>query len=168
MHGLRGLGGRWSGLRIVATPEHIGVREGRRLRGLYTVTLDDIVKGRRHDDAICDVRAPVDVHPVTRSEDTASSNWSKGVKNVGYDIPFRALQSADVANLFFAGRCLSGDFLAHSSYRVTGDASVTGEAAGIGAACFAREGATRHQDLPWKAVAGAIEEFRREAGVPVA
>ena len=37
-----------------------------------------------------------------------------------------------------AGRCISGDFFAHASYRVTGNAAVTGEAAGVLAALAAR------------------------------
>jgi hypothetical protein len=54
-----------------------------------------------------------------------------------YDIPLRALQARDVAGLWLAGRCISGDFLAHSSYRVTGDAVTMGEAAGSAAATAA-------------------------------
>ena len=46
----------------------------------------------------------------------------------------RSLQAADVDNLLMAGRCISGDFLAHSSYRVTGNAVAMGEAAGYFAA----------------------------------
>jgi hypothetical protein len=42
----------------------------------------------------------------------------------------RALIARDVEGLLMAGRCISGDFLAHSSYRVTGDAAAMGEAAG--------------------------------------
>ena len=30
-----------------------------------------------------------------------------------------------------AGRCISGDFIAHSSYRVTGNSAAMGEAAGV-------------------------------------
>jgi hypothetical protein len=36
-----------------------------------------------------------------------------------------------------AGRCISGDFLSHSSYRVTGNAVAMGEAAGKVAAAAA-------------------------------
>ena len=36
-----------------------------------------------------------------------------------------------------AGRCISGDFIAHSSYRVTGNAVGMGEAAGVTAALAA-------------------------------
>jgi hypothetical protein len=36
------------------------------------------------------------------------------------------------------GRCISGDFPAHSSYRVTGEAAAMGQAAGVCAALSAR------------------------------
>ncbi|MGC3971476.1 MAG: FAD-dependent oxidoreductase [Pirellulales bacterium] len=54
-----------------------------------------------------------------------------------YDIPLRALIAKDVDGLMMAGRCISGDFIAHSSYRVTGNAVAMGEAAGITAAIAA-------------------------------
>ena len=38
----------------------------------------------------------------------------------------------DVDGLLLAGRCISGDFIAHSSYRVTGNSVALGEAAGAG------------------------------------
>lgn len=36
----------------------------------------------------------------------------------------------DVKGLLLAGRCISGDFIAHSSYRVTGPVTTIGQAAG--------------------------------------
>jgi hypothetical protein len=39
-----------------------------------------------------------------------------------------------------AGRCISGDFFAHSSYRMTGNAVAMGEAAGKAAAHAALTG----------------------------
>ena len=42
--------------------------------------------------------------------------------------PLRALIAKDVDGLLMAGRCLSGDFIAHSSYRITGDVAAMGEA----------------------------------------
>ncbi len=38
-----------------------------------------------------------------------------------------------------AGRCISGDFYAHASYRVTGNAAVLGEASGTCAAIAAEK-----------------------------
>lgn len=128
---LRTLGGRWQQLQLVATADQIGVREGRRIRGHYTVTEDDLRNGAHFDDEVCEVRFNFDVH-------ATNPKSGKLVHNVGraqpYGIPLRALISADRDNLFMAGRCISGDFLAHSSYRVTGAAAATGEAAGKAAA----------------------------------
>ena len=52
VNALRSLGGIWAGLQIVTTAEQIGVREGRRIHGLYTVTVDDMLRGATHEDAI--------------------------------------------------------------------------------------------------------------------
>ena len=51
-----------------------------------------------------------------------------------YDIPLRALIAKDVDGLMMAGRCISGDFISHDSYRVTGNSVAMGEAAGLAAA----------------------------------
>jgi hypothetical protein len=56
-----------------------------------------------------------------------------------YQIPYGALVAKDVEGLLLAGRCISGDFVAHSSYRVTGDASEMGESAGFAASICAKE-----------------------------
>ena len=107
---------------------HIGVREGRRIHGAYTVTADDLLSGRRHPDAVCTVNFPVDVHATSQAHGAGYGN--EGVRSRPYDIPLRALIARDVDNLLMAGRCISGDFLAHASYRVTGNAVPLGEAAG--------------------------------------
>ncbi len=136
--GLRGTGGVWKGLRLVATAEQIGVREGRRLHGLYTVTADDLREGRRCADAVCRVTFGVDVHALDprKTKGIEAQPW----KAKPYDIPLRALVAKDVQGLMFAGRCISGDFLAHASYRVTGNAVALGEAAGKASAVAALGG----------------------------
>ncbi len=151
---LRSLGGIWKDLRVVATAEHIGVREGRRIRGLYSVSTEDLVKGARHEDAVCRVTFPVDVH----STDPKVSKGITGekVRAKPYDVPYRALVAKDAGNLLMAGRCISGDFIAHSSYRVTGNSVPMGEAAGAAAAVAAARGALP-RDLPWTEVRAALE-----------
>lgn len=129
---LRRIGGPWRKIRIVATASQIGVREGRRVRGKYTITENDVYGGTRHDDAVCEVRFPVDVHS-TNPEQHKGIEQSKR-ESRSYDIPLRALIANDVNGLLLAGRCISGDFIAHSSYRVTGNAVAMGEASGMAAA----------------------------------
>ena len=46
-----------------------------------------------------------------------------------YHIPYRSLVPLKVENLLVAGRCISGSYEAHASYRVTGDCVAMGQAA---------------------------------------
>lgn len=125
-------GGIWENVRIAATGAQIGVREGRRIHGRYRVTVEDLFNGKRHADAVCSATFSIDVHSTNpkQSKDFASEN--RAVKP--YDIPLGSVIARDVDNLLLAGRCISGDFLAHSSYRVTGNAVALGEGAGLAAA----------------------------------
>ncbi len=151
--GLRGLGGVWQNISIACTADHIGVREGRRIHGRYTVTRNDLASGARHDDAVCRVTFGVDVHSTDPSKGKAYGG--EGIRAIPYDIPLRALIARDVDGLMLAGRCISGDFFAHASYRVTGNAVAMGEAAGVTAALAARHKLLPH-DLPWPLVRETI------------
>lgn len=133
--GLRSLGGVWSGVRIATTGAQLGIREGRRIHGLYTISSQDLINGARFDDAVCRVTFSVDVHSLAR--DTGGGYSNQGIKAKPYDIPLRSLIAKDVTGLMMAGRCISGDFFAHASYRVTGNAVMMGEAAGKVAAVAA-------------------------------
>lgn len=150
INGLRSLGGPWEGIQLVATAEQIGVRDGRRIAGRSTVQTDDLVKGARYDDGVVRVTFGVDVHSLTaaHNKDQKSGAASKGIKVTPYDIPLRAMIAKDVDGLMMAGRCISGDFIAHSSYRVTGNAVGMGEGAGVIAALAATSKRMPHE-VPW-------------------
>jgi len=139
---MRELSPEWSRVTLVATGAHIGVREGRRIHGDYRVNVDDVGAGRRFADGIARVTFPVDVHSVRRAD--GGGYGEDGAPCQPYDIPLRALVARDRDNLFLAGRCISGDFHAHASYRVTGNAVITGEAAGRAAARAALLGQDAH------------------------
>jgi hypothetical protein len=158
VHGLRSLGGIWKELRLVATNEHIGIREGRRIHGHYTVRQADLVNGARHKDAVCRVYFPVDIHSPKKSEGTGIAR--AGIRSRPYDIPLRALIASDVDGLTMAGRCISGDFVAHSSYRVTGNAVAMGQAAGITAALAALNDCLP-QELPWPRIESELDKLNK-------
>ena len=128
VNALRGQGGMWANMRIVTTAAQIGIREGRRIHGLYTLTKKDLIRGATFDDGVCTVRFVVDIHSLVKGE--GGGYGSNGVNMKPYQIPLRSLIAKDVDNLMMAGRCISGDFWAHASYRVTGNAVPMGEAAG--------------------------------------
>ena len=157
VNSLRKLGGPWTNLEIVATGEHIGTREGRRIRGRYHVTSEDLKNGTRFDDAICHVRFGIDVH--STNPDKTKAIEKKPFKSKPYDIPLRALIARDVSGLMMAGRCISGDFIAHSSYRVTGNAVAMGEAAGVASAIAAKTEKLPHE-VPFSSVSKQLDQIR--------
>ncbi|MDF2926882.1 MAG: glucose-inhibited division protein [Paenibacillaceae bacterium] len=128
----------WQELEVLATPAHIALREGRRLKGLYTITVDDIVQGRKFADGVCTVKFAVDIHATDSSQSHGYGN--QGIAAKPYHVPLRSLVAAEVHNLAFAGRCISGDFFAHASYRITADAVGMGEAVGLAAAEAVEQG----------------------------
>lgn len=155
--GLRSLGGPLENIRICNSPERIGVRESRRIRGRYTISTEDIERGARFDDAVCQCRFGVDVHSTNPHASTGIDN--RNVRSQPFDLPYRSLLPVDVDGLLTAGRCISGDFYAHSAYRVTGNSVATGEAAGVAAALAARTGRLPH-DLPWAEIQKEIAALR--------
>lgn len=160
VRGLRKLGGPWDGVQIAATPEQIGIRDGRRIRGRYIVTSEDLLKGAIQKDAVVRATFPVDVHAPTAEDNKKSAYSNAGVKMTPYDIPLRALIARDVDGLLMAGRCISGDFIAHASYRVTGNAVAMGEAAGAVAALAAQTKRMPHE-VSWAEGAAVAAKTRR-------
>ena len=141
------------------TGSHLGVREGRRIFGEYRLTDEDILEGRRFDDAVCLVTFGVDVHKL-RSDDT--DECSRGYKTKPYHIPYRSLVPIGCENLLLAGRCISGDFYPHASYRVMGNMAATGEAAGFAAADCARLGIS-----PRQIDGRTVSEFMKNQGYEI-
>ncbi len=144
---LKARGGKWKGICLASTAEHIGIREGRRLHGLYTLSVDDLRSGASFNDGVCTCRFNVDIH----SPDPAKGKGLHAEKVKPYQIPYRSLVAKDVKGLLMAGRCVSGDWIAHASYRVTGTAVAMGEAAGRAAALSALSGRLPGE-IDWSAV----------------
>jgi hypothetical protein len=156
--GLRKLGGAWEGIQLVATAEQIGVRDGRRIAGRFTVQKDDLVNGARHEDGVARVTFGVDIHATSADHNRTAATSNANIKVKPYDIPLRALIAKDVDGLMMAGRCISGDFISHSSYRVTGNAVAMGEAAGVTAAIAAASKRLPHE-VAWQEGAEKLRQM---------
>ena len=75
-----------------------------------------------------------------------------------YDIPWRCLVPASgPGNLIVAGRCISADTEAMSSFRVAPSVMAIGEAAGVGAALAVQRGCML-RDVPAAAVQARLLE----------
>lgn len=117
----------------------IGVRESRRLLGQHVLTEEDVMRGRRFDDAIATGCWYLDLHPNKTTLGSANDFQPEKVQPAPYDIPYRSLVPRQVENLLVAGRCHSATRGAHASTRVTVTAMALGEAAGCAAAMSLRE-----------------------------
>jgi hypothetical protein len=149
--GLRRIGGPWENIAVVATAEQIGVREGRRIRGRYKITANDLASGLKHQESVCTAKFPIDVHALNAHGNKEINLAFKKGGHQPYDIPYPALIAEDVDGLLLAGRCISGDFIAHSSYRVTGNSVPMGEAAGRAAAVSIQKQVMPHE-LKWSEI----------------
>ena len=98
----------------------LGVRVSRRIKGKYIYTIDDLRAGKKFENPVVVSNYPVDVHSHKRST-------SKLEMVNDYQLPIESLMSADIDNLFVAGRCLSADFLAQGALRVQGSCFSMGE-----------------------------------------
>lgn len=116
---------------VCSTGGRIGIREGRRIVGDYIITQEDILEReeRNWDDGVCVATCQTDFHSLTRQ---GSFGWRQRVEP--YAIPFRCLYAKGFANLLMAGKCISGDQVAQSSYRMTPTCCAMGQATGTAAA----------------------------------
>ncbi|EFG64371.1 tat (twin-arginine translocation) pathway signal sequence [Streptomyces sp. SPB074] len=115
-----------------------GKREYRRFLGDHVLTQRDILAQRPFPDRVAFGGWSIDLHPVEgmyAEEPGARQRHTDGV----FHIPLRSLYSANVRNLFFAGRNISASHVAFGATRVMATCATLGEAAGTAAALCVRE-----------------------------
>lgn len=92
---------------LVDSAVNIGVRETRRIKGLYTITEEDALTGRFQPDSIAISSNPI------------PSYYGKRYffDHLGFEIPYRSIVPADIDNGLMAGRCISASQPAFQSAR---------------------------------------------------
>jgi hypothetical protein len=120
--------------RLAATGTQIGIRESRRIVGVYTLTADDILARRTFDDAVARSAYPIDIHNPSGSGTTTTHRLPPGTS---YEIPYGCLVPQTVDGLLVAGRCISTTHEALASTRLTPTVMTLGQAAGTAAAVAA-------------------------------
>jgi len=151
--------------RIAATAAQIGIRESRRIVGVYTLTADDVLAARPFDDAVARSAYPIDIH----NPSGAGTTTHRLPPGASYEIPYRCLVPEKVDRLLVAGRCISTTHEAHASTRLTPTVMTLGQAAGTAAAfCAERKG--RPRDIDVRELRAALVrdgvDLRRTASVP--
>jgi 2-polyprenyl-6-methoxyphenol hydroxylase-like FAD-dependent oxidoreductase len=101
-----------------------GVRQTRWIKGRYQLTVDDVRRGTRFDDAVARCAWGIELH--NRADEVHWEGFADG--HVHY-VPYRSMLHAEADNLLAAGRCIDADLLALSSVRVMGPCIAMGIAA---------------------------------------
>ena len=116
-----------------------GKRESRRFEGDVMMTQQDIIEQREHPDCVAHGGWALDLHPSegVYSPLAGCTHWqSRGV----FGIPYRALYSRNITNLFLAGRIISASHVAFGSTRVMGTLGVAAQAVAVAAAHCRKDG----------------------------
>ncbi|WP_269522285.1 FAD-dependent oxidoreductase [Coraliomargarita parva] len=114
-----------------------GIRATRCIEGDTTITYEDYTSGKRWDDAVCYSYYPIDLHT---DEGLTYEMLKKGIVPT---IPLSAMTPKGTSGFLVAGRCISGDPLAHSAFRVQASCMAMGQAAGAVAALATKKGFSR-------------------------
>jgi hypothetical protein len=111
-------------IRLCGQPSPVLHRASRRVKGMYLLTGEDVIKGSQFPDAIAQGSWPIEKYHFDKG-----SRFSYLPEDAAYDIPAGCLRVPGVENLFTAGRCISADDDAIASARVIGCCFATGEGA---------------------------------------
>ena len=142
---------------LMTTSPMVGIRESVNIAGLYTMTAQDVLEAREHDDNIARGCYPIDIH-----DPKGGHTQFMFIRDGGsYGIPFRSLVPAQSVNLLVAGRCLSATHEAHGSTRIMATAMAVGEAAGTAAALAVSESA----DVPSVDIKALQKHLRQQGAI---
>ena len=125
---------------LVQIATHLGVRETRRIRGYYYLTVDDARKARQFEDNIAQCGNLMDIHDTHASDYVKLDAGTQIDDGLSYGMPYRCLVPRGIKGVLMAGRCVSGSREAQSSFRVMGTCMAMGQAAGTAAALAVRTG----------------------------
>ena len=118
--------------RISGFSASVGTRESRRILGHYLLTGADVLDECRFPDSIGVIPEFLDGRGLLVAPTTGRY----------LQIPYRALLPQKVGNLLVAGRCISGDEIAHCAFRSIVACFATGQGAGVAAAVSVLENTT--------------------------
>ena len=114
------------------TGVEVGVRQGRQIAGLETLSNADVETARKRPDGIVKSAWPIELH----KGDTPKVVW---LLDDCYEVPYDCFVPRTGNNLLTAGRCLSAEHEAMASARVTAQCFAYGHAIGHAAAHALRE-----------------------------
>lgn len=138
---------------LLALGSHIGIRETRQIKCQYQLTFEDILYGKKFDDAVVNGAYPPDIHHDDKLGATyyyldgvqehsfhgmfpkESTRWREEtpLNPTYWQIPYRSMIIEKFKNVILCGRAIDADKGAFAAVRVMVIMNQTGEAAGVAA-----------------------------------
>ena len=137
---------------LLSLSSHIGVRETRQVKCAYQVTFDDLVYGKRFNDAVVNCSYPPDIHHHDKpgctfwyqdgtyeycvtGKELEIGRWRPEEKDdpTFWQVPYRSMIPQGLDNVIVCGRAIDADKGAFSATRSVICTNQTGEAAGVAA-----------------------------------
>ncbi len=109
---------------ISETASMLGIRQTRFIKGVYQISNDDVLQGKKFDDSIAMSAQPI----------ISYYGYRRFLEHTGYEIPYRCFLPQKVEGLLVTGRCMSSDQQAYESWRAMAPVMCLGQAAGTAAA----------------------------------
>lgn len=135
---------------LASTANLVGARETRRIKGAYSLTVEDYLGRKSFKDEISRNCYKIDIHQTQeeaaaimsiegflnyeKKNETQGKTYLRYRNGESHGIPYRCLTPPGLENLLVAGRCISTDRRVQGSVRVMPVCLSTGEAAGTAAA----------------------------------
>ena len=112
---------------IVVSGINAGIRETRNIKGAYTLTNEDFLKGLDYVCPVAHCAHPMDIHKA-KDDDQILIYLDKN----SY-VPYETMVSYSLDNVIAAGRCISAESNPYASLRVQATLMSIGECAGVAA-----------------------------------
>ncbi|MGM0125532.1 hypothetical protein IGI37_002931 [Enterococcus sp. AZ194] len=135
--------------KVAYTGPSVGVRGTRQIKGMYTLTNDDVLENKHFKSTIAHSGYPIDIHNPkgegtlsvhsSNSEEIDHEQFDKSIFNNYYRIPYEIMVTNEMSNLIVTGRCVSASFEAQAAIRTTPTMTALGQAAGTAAAMSAKK-----------------------------
>lgn len=124
---------------IIGLSSSIGVRESRRVEGLYRLTREDCLTCGTFEDKVLICGAPIEDHRQS-SGGEEETHWAYVPDGGVYEVPYRTLVPQGATNTWVTGRCFSATHDAHASCRSMAQTMAMGHAVGAAAALALKHG----------------------------
>lgn len=143
--------------KVSFTGPSIGKRGTRQIKGVYTLTNEDVQEARHFDSVIAHSGYPIDIHNPKgegtmsilkdKSEEELNDGFDKKAFDHYYGIPYEIMCTNEIDNLLVTGRCVSATFEAQAAIRTTPTMTAIGQACGTAASLVKPGGNVREIDI---------------------